>query len=53
MGRKSLDNKATLVRLSDEARARISEYVGQYGLAAFIREAVEKELERREKSKSS
>lgn len=49
MGRKPLNMKPTPVRLSADALARIDELVGTYGRAAFIREAVERELERREK----
>lgn len=36
------------VRLTDEQRQRIEALVGNYGIAAFIREAVEAELTRRE-----
>jgi predicted DNA-binding protein len=40
-----------LVRLSEEVRERIRAIVGDSGMAAFIREAVERELKRREKAK--
>lgn len=49
MGRPPLQVKETKVRLTDEQRQRIAALVGTYGMAAFIREAVEAELERREK----
>lgn len=50
MGRPPLGIKPTLVRLSDEVRERIRALVGDSGMAAFIREAVERELARREKA---
>lgn len=49
MGRPSLGVKETKVRLTDEQRERIQKLVGDTGMAAFIREAVERELKRREK----
>lgn len=48
-GRPSLNVKATQVRLPDKDRDRIRDLVGEQGMAAFIREAVERELKRREK----
>ena len=51
MGRPALGVKETKVRLSPEVRARIAALVGENRMAAFIREAVERELERREKAK--
>ncbi len=48
MGRPSLSVKETKVRLSDDARRRIEALVGPNQMAAFIREAVENELARRE-----
>lgn len=36
------------VRLTDEQRQRIEAIVGNYGIAAFIREAVDEKLEREE-----
>lgn len=36
------------VRLSSDAISRIDALVGTYGRASFIREAVERELKRRE-----
>lgn len=50
MGRPPLGNKPTLVRLSEEVRERIRELVGDSGMAQFIREAIERELKRREKA---
>jgi hypothetical protein len=49
MGRPSLNLEKTVIRLSAEMRARIEVLVGKRGMAAFIREAVERELSRREK----
>jgi hypothetical protein len=48
-GRPSLGVKETKVRLTDEQRERIVALVGNQGMSAFIREAVERELKRREK----
>lgn len=48
MGRPPLNVKETKVRLTDEQRARIEALVGPNRMAAFIREAVENELRRRE-----
>jgi hypothetical protein len=48
MGRPPLGIKPTLVRLSEEVRTRIRALVGDSGMATFIREAVERELQRRE-----
>lgn len=49
MGRKPLNMKSTHVRLPEVALTRIDALVGTYGRATFIREAVERELERRER----
>jgi predicted DNA-binding protein len=49
MGRPALGGKATVIRLTEEQRARIEKLVTNRGLAKFIREAVDKELDRREK----
>ena len=43
--------KPTMVRLTDEVRRRIEAVVGPNRMAVFIREAIEAELKRREKSK--
>jgi hypothetical protein len=53
MGRPALGVKETKVRLTDEQRERIRLLVGEQGMATFIREAVERELKRREKAKRS
>lgn len=50
MGRPPLGVKPTVVRLSQEARDRIVALVGKTGMAAFIREAVEAELAKRERN---
>jgi len=42
--------KPTVVRLRQEVRDRIAALVGKSGMAAFIRDAVEVELRRREKA---
>lgn len=49
MGRPPLGVKETKVRLTDEQRERIEALVGPNRMAEFIREAVERELKRREK----
>jgi predicted DNA-binding protein len=48
MGRPPLNVKETKIRLSPETRERIKALVGNYGIAAFIREAIDRELTRRE-----
>lgn len=48
MGRPPLNVKETKVRLTLETRARIEALVGPNRMAAFIREAIEAELQRRE-----
>ena len=48
MGRPPLNVKPTLVRLTQEALDRIEKIVGPNKRAAFIRDAVDNELERRE-----
>ena len=52
-GRPKLGNKPTLIRLSDETRIRLRSLIGDRGMAAFIREAVERELAPREKTRAS
>lgn len=49
MGRPALGVKETKVRLTEEQRERIRVLVGEQGMAGFIREAIERELKRREK----
>jgi len=49
MGRPPLNVKPTVVRLTEETRERINAIVGPNRMAEFIREAVENELQRREK----
>ncbi len=48
MGRPPLNVKETKIRLSPSVKERIKALVGNYGIAAFIREAIENELARRE-----
>ena len=48
MGRPPLKLEETKVRLSSATKKRIKSLVGNYGIAAFIREAIENELARRE-----
>ena len=48
-GRPPLGVKETKVRLTEAQRDRIRALVGEQGMAAFIREAVERELKRRER----
>lgn len=47
-GRPALDLKETKVRLSPDQRLRIEALVGSQKMAEFIREAVAREIERRE-----
>lgn len=51
MGRPPLNVKETKVRLTLDTRQRIEAIAGPNRMAEFIREAVEAELARREKSK--
>lgn len=51
MGRPPLGVKETKVRLTPEQIARIEALVGKNRMAAFIREAIEAELKRRERSR--
>lgn len=55
MGRPPLskgeETKATQVRLTTSLRARIEALVGPARMATFIREAIENELDRREREK--
>jgi hypothetical protein len=51
MGRPPLGLKPTTVRLSADTIRRIEAVVGNRRLAVFIREAVESELQRRERPK--
>ena len=50
MGRPALGVKETKVRLTDEQRGRIEALVGKNRMAEFIREAIERELKRRERA---
>ncbi len=49
MGRPPLNVKPTMVRLTEAVRARIIALVGPNRMAEFIREAIERELKRRER----
>lgn len=49
MGRPPMQLKPTVVRLPIEALDRIEALVGKNRMAEFIREAVERELKRRER----
>ena len=53
MGRPPLNIKPTVVRLSKDALERIEALVGKQKMAEFIREAVERELKRREKQEKN
>jgi metal-responsive CopG/Arc/MetJ family transcriptional regulator len=53
MGRPPLNVKPMLVRLPDGMAERIDAVAGENKRAEFIREAVEKELRRRERLKES
>lgn len=49
MGRPPLGVKETKVRLTDDMRRRIEALVGPHRMAEFIREAVAREIQRRER----
>jgi predicted DNA-binding protein len=49
MGRPSLKVKSTNIRLPEGLGERINKLVGRQRRAAFIREIIEREVERREK----
>jgi len=51
MGRPPLNVKETKVRLTAAQRQRIEALVGPNRMAEFIREAIERELKRREREK--
>jgi metal-responsive CopG/Arc/MetJ family transcriptional regulator len=53
MGRPSLKVKPTVVRLPEGLPERIDALVGPHKRAEFIRDAVEKELSRRERKAST
>jgi len=50
VGRPSLGAQPTNVRLTEDLRERIRALVGDRGMAQFIRDAVEHELDRQEKA---
>ncbi|MFC5423689.1 hypothetical protein ACFPOB_29585 [Bosea eneae] len=49
--KKNVDTVQTIIRLTAETRARIKALVGDNQMAAFIRDAIEAELRRREREK--
>ncbi|MBB6306280.1 hypothetical protein [Xanthobacter tagetidis] len=49
--KQNIKTKATMVRLTEDVRLRIETLVGERRMAAFIREAIEAELKRRERQK--
>lgn len=53
MGRPPLNVKPILVRLPDDVPDRIDAIVGKQKRAEFIREAVERELKRREREQKA
>lgn len=52
MGRPPLKGELTSVRLTEGAKDRIAALVGTYGMAKFIREAVDAAIEERERQGS-
>jgi predicted DNA-binding protein len=48
MGRPPLNLHETKIRISPETKKRIADLVGNYKISAFIREAIENELAKRE-----
>jgi predicted transcriptional regulator len=53
MGRPSLNVKPMLIRLPDGLAERIDAIAGKNRRAEFIREAIEREVKRRERKKES
>ncbi|MBB4955528.1 putative DNA-binding protein [Agrobacterium vitis] len=53
MGRPPLNMKITTIRLPEETLKQIDALVGQHRRPVFIREAVERELERLKKERAS
>jgi len=51
MGRPPLNVKETKVRLTDEQRSRIEKQSGNYGMAKWIRDAINEKLDRDEATK--
>lgn len=49
--KQDIKTTATMVRLTEDVRAQIEALVGKRRMAAFIREAIERELKRRERQK--
>jgi Arc/MetJ-type ribon-helix-helix transcriptional regulator len=50
MGRPPMNVKPTMVRLTHETRERIKALVGDNRMSEFIREAVDREIKRRERA---
>lgn len=48
MGRPPLNVKETKIRLTEEQRARIEKQAGNYGMAKWIRDAINEKLDRDE-----
>lgn len=46
--KRDIKTRATMVRLTEDVRSRIEAIVGPNRMAAFIREAIDAELKRRE-----
>jgi hypothetical protein len=53
MGRPSLGVRATKVRLTDDQLRRIDQLVGARRMAAWIRDAIDRELERQEAERAT
>ena len=51
MGRPSLKVKPTVIRMTEDVRKRIEAVAGPHKMSEFIREAIDRELKRREKGK--
>lgn len=50
--KRDVETKPTMVRLAEDTRQRIEAVAGKNRMAAFIREAIENELGRREKART-
>lgn len=53
MGRPPLGVRATKVRLTDDQLRRIDQLVGSRRMAAWIRDAIDRELERQERERAT
>ena len=53
MGRKPIQGREIKILVTDAQRQRIEALVGNYGVAGFIREAIDAALDRRERTEAA